>query len=110
MTFFVCNSKASVQAWNQEADVIIFWNLANFNLVHTMAGFADGSFLLLNGQKHLRSVAEELKSNKKEPNEFIKNCKGTDIIKLSSQYFSTGLISTRRVEINIMWWRRHQYS
>ena len=36
-------------------------------------GFAEGSFLLLNGQKHLRSVPEDLISNKqKEPNEFIK--------------------------------------
>ena len=54
-------------------------------------GFAEGSFLLLNGQKHLRSVAENLRSNKqKELNEFIKNGEVTDIIKLSSQYFSTG--------------------
>ena len=37
-------------------------------------GFAEGSFLLLNGQKHLRSVPEDLRSNKqKELNEFIKN-------------------------------------
>ena len=35
-------------------------------------GFTEGSFLLLNGQKHLRSVAEYLISNnKKELNEFI---------------------------------------
>ena len=55
-------------------------------------GFDEGSFLLLNGQKHLRSVPEDLISNKqKELNEFIKkNGEGTDIIKLSSQYFSTG--------------------
>ena len=45
----------------------------------------------INGQKHLRSVAENLISNKqKEPNEFIKNGEAsTDIIKISSQYFST---------------------
>ena len=54
-------------------------------------GFAEGSFLLLNGQKHLRWVPEDLISNKqKELNEFIKNGEGTDIIKLSSQYFSAG--------------------
>ena len=54
-------------------------------------GFTEGSFLLLNGQKHLRSVPEDLTSNKqKELNEFIKSGEGTDIIKLSSQYFSTG--------------------
>ena len=63
-------------------------------------GFAEGSFLLLNGQKHLRSVAEACKAlldtgscqviSKKELNEFIKNGEGTDIIKLSSQYFSVG--------------------
>ena len=29
-------------------------------------GFAEGSFLLLNGQKHLRSVAEDLISNKQK--------------------------------------------
>ena len=52
-------------------------------------GFAEGSFLLLNGQKHLRSVPEDLISEK-ELNEFIKNSEGTDIRKLSSQYFSTG--------------------
>ena len=27
-------------------------------------GFTEGSFLLLNGQKHMRSVAEDLVSNK----------------------------------------------
>ena len=54
-------------------------------------GFTEGSFLLLNGRKHLKSVAEDLISNKqKRTNEFIKNGEGTDIIKLSSQYFSTG--------------------
>ena len=54
-------------------------------------GFTEGSFFQLNGQKHLRSVAEDLISNKQEKlNEFIKNGEGTDIIKLSSQYFSTG--------------------
>ena len=54
-------------------------------------GFAEGSFLLLNGQKHLRSVPEDLISNKqKELNGFIKNGEGMDIIKLPSQYFSTG--------------------
>ena len=54
-------------------------------------GFTEGSFLQLNGQKHLRSVAEDLISNKqKEPKEFIKNDEGTDIIKPSSQYFSLG--------------------
>ena len=48
-------------------------------------GFTEGSFLLLNGQKHLRLVEEDLISNKpKEPNEFTKNGEGTDIIKLSS--------------------------
>ena len=54
--------------------------------------FTEGSFLLLKGQKHLRSVAEVLTSNKKKnkTKEFIKNGKGPDIIKLSSQYFSTG--------------------
>ena len=29
-------------------------------------GFAEGSFLLLNSQKHLRSVAEDLISNKQK--------------------------------------------
>ena len=68
MAFSVCNSEAGVQAWNQEADVSIFWNLANCNSVHTYGwlyfGFTEGSFLLLNGQKYLRSVAEDLISTK----------------------------------------------
>ena len=34
-------------------------------------GFAEGSFLLLNGQKHLRSVAEDLISNKQKRTERI---------------------------------------
>ena len=59
-------------------------------------GFTEGSFLLLNGQKHLRLAAEDLITNKqkkaKNPklNEFIKSGESTDIITLSSQYFSTG--------------------
>ena len=53
-------------------------------------GFTEGSFLLLNGQKHLRSVAEDLVIGKKELNGFIKNGEGTDIIKLSNQYFLKG--------------------
>ena len=54
-------------------------------------GFSEGSFLKLNGEEHLRSVQEDLISNKqKRTNEFIKNGEGTDTIKLSSQYFSTG--------------------
>ena len=55
-------------------------------------GFTEGSFLQLNGQKHLRSVAEDLISNKqkkKQLNEIFKNGEGTGII-LSSQHFSTG--------------------
>ena len=52
-------------------------------------GFTEGSFLQSNGQKHLRSVAEDfIRNRKKELNEFTKNGKGIDIIKLSSQYFS----------------------
>ena len=48
-------------------------------------GFTKGSFLLLNDQKNLRSAAEDLKLiSKKELNEFIKNCEGTDIIKFST--------------------------
>ena len=34
-------------------------------------GFTEGSFLLLNGQKHLRSVAEDLVSNKQKGTERI---------------------------------------
>ena len=52
-------------------------------------GFTDDSFVLLKGQKHLRSVEEDLISSKqKELKEVIKKGKATDIIKLSSQYFS----------------------
>ena len=35
--------------------------MANFSF-----GFTEGSFLLLNGEKHLRSVAEDLVSNKQK--------------------------------------------
>ena len=66
-------------------------------------GFTEGSFLLFYGQKHLRSVAKDLIS-KKEPTNLSENGEGTDIIKISSQYFSTGhnfLISARRMKINI---------
>ena len=81
--------------------------------------FTEGSFLQLNGQKHLRSVAEDwiiiiIIISKKELNKFIKNGEGRDIIKLSSQYFSTGhnflLLFTRRVKIKITRWRRHPNS
>ena len=45
-------------------------------------GFTEGSFFLLNGQKHLRSVAEDLLSNKQQrTNQFIQNSECTDIIK-----------------------------
>ena len=48
-------------------------------------GFTEGSFSQVNGLKHLRSVKEDLISNKqKELNKFIKNSDGTDIVKLSS--------------------------
>ena len=41
--------------------------MANFSF-----GFTEGSFLLLNGQKHLRSVAEDLMiSNKQKRTERI---------------------------------------
>ena len=54
-------------------------------------GFTEGSFLLLNGQKHLRSVAEELVSNKqKRTKRIYRKGESTDTIKPSSQYFSTG--------------------
>ena len=54
-------------------------------------GFTEGSFLQLNGQKHLRSVVEDLISNKQNRiNEFFKNGEGTDNIKVSNQYFLTG--------------------
>ena len=46
-------------------------------------GFTEGSFLHLDGQKHLKSIAEDLINNKRRrANEFIKNREGTDIIKL----------------------------
>ena len=54
--------------------VIQSTNLAEFSF-----GLTEGSFLQLNGQKSLRSVAEDLISDKqKEQNEFIKNSEGTD--------------------------------
>ena len=54
-------------------------------------GFTEGSFLQLKGQKHWTSVAKGLISNKQRRTKRIyQNGEGTDIIKLSSQYFSTG--------------------
>ena len=70
-------------------------------------GFTEGSFLQLDGQKHLRLIAEDLISNKqKELNEFIKIGEETVILKLSSQYFSTGhnfvcFLLALRVKIHI---------
>ena len=59
-------------------------------MVEFSFGFTEGSFLQLNGQKHLRSVAEDLINNKqKRTNQLIKNGEGKDTVKLSSQYFST---------------------
>ena len=54
-------------------------------------GFTDGSFLQLNSQKHLRSVAEDLISNEqKRTKRSCQNGEGKDITKLSRQYFSAG--------------------
>ena len=71
------------------------------------SGLTEGSFLLLNGQKHMRSVAEDfISNNQKELNKFIKKGEGTDIIKhskanISQHYFPGCLISTRRVKVNV---------
>ena len=60
--------------------------MADFGFV-----FTEGSFLLLKGQKHLRSVAEDLISNKQQTAKRIyQKRRSMDIIKLSSEYFSTG--------------------
>ena len=45
-------------------------------------GFTVGSFLQLNGEKHSRSVAEDLISDKQKITK--QNGEGTDIIKLSA--------------------------
>ena len=42
-------------------------------------GFTEGSFLLLNGQKHLMSVAEDLTSNKQKRTE--RNLEDTFLMK-----------------------------
>ena len=69
-----------------EQAVIQSTQMADFSF-----GFAEGSFLMLNGQKHLRSVAEDLVSNKqKRTKQIYQKREGTDIIKLSCQYVSTG--------------------
>ena len=44
--------------------VIQFTPMADFNF-----GFTEGSFFLLKGQKHLRSVEEDLISNKQKQTE-----------------------------------------
>ena len=53
--------------------------------------FTEGSFLLLNGQEHLRSVAKDLTSNKQRRTKRIcQKRQRPRHYKLSSQYFSTG--------------------
>ena len=56
------------------------------------SGFTEDSVSQLNGQKHLRPVAEDFLSNKQKRAKRIykENSESKDIIKLSSQYFSTG--------------------
>ena len=52
-------------------------------MVEFSFGFHEGCLLQLNGQRQLRSVAEDLISNKqKRTNEFTENSEGMDIIKL----------------------------
>ena len=63
MAFFVCNSKARIHAWNQEADVSMSESEKNVIQFAPMAdlsfGFTEGSFLLKSGQKDLRSLAKD---------------------------------------------------
>ena len=61
-------------------------------------GFPEGRLLLLNGQKHLRSVEEDLISNKQKRTErMYQNGEDMDILKLSIQYFSAGHNFVKRV-------------
>ena len=54
-------------------------------------GFIGGSFLLLNGQKHMRSLAENLISNKQKGTERIyQKRRRRGHYETLSQYFSTG--------------------
>ena len=70
-------------------------------------GFTEGSFLLFNGQKHLRSVVEDLISNKQKRTERIyqkrrshghyKNSQANN----SQQVITLSDFRTRCVKINI---------
>ena len=52
------------------------------------AGFTEGNLLLFNGQKYLRSVTEDLISNKqKTTKRTYLNGEGTDNTNVSGQYF-----------------------
>ena len=70
-------------------------------------GFSEGSFLLLNGKKHLRSVTEDLTSDKQkkrtkriyQERQRHGNYKTLKPIFLNRPYLC--LISTQRVKINI---------
>ena len=118
MAFFVCNSKArrsGMKSGRQSQLFWNFWNLANCNSVHNYGwprfGFTEGSFLLLNSQRHLRSVAEDLISNKQKRTKQIYQKrrrhgyhKTLKSIFLNRSYHC--LISTRHMKINITWWRR----
>ena len=83
--------------------------MANFSF-----GFTEGSFLLLNGQKHLRSVAEKLTSSKqKELNEFIKNVEGTTLYNSQANIYQhvitlSDFHSACENKCHVM--RRHPYS
>ena len=68
MAFLVCNSKARHEIRRQmsvyleiKQTVIQSTPMAEFSF-----GLTEGSFLQLKGQKHLRSVAEYLTSNKQK--------------------------------------------
>ena len=69
-------------------------------------GFTEGSFLLLNGQKHLMSVAEDLTSNKQKRTERIyqkrrRHGHHKTLKPIFLNRSSLFLISARHVKINM---------
>ena len=77
-------------------------------------GFNKGSFLLLNSQKSVRSVAANLISNKQKGTEPIyqKRQRHGQYKALKPIFLNRSwlyLISTWFVKINVTWWIRHPY-
>ena len=64
MAFFVCNSEVGESVGRYQYIETKQTVIQSTSMADCSFGFTEGSSLLLNGQKHLRSVVEDLISNK----------------------------------------------